>query len=135
MILRASQAVSPILEQVSDDEAVEEFEERTFDDEEEDHCVSHLIDDESKIAREARQVRRQRHEHRPPSVEEMQEHLRTHLPHGSWCQHCVSGRGVSSQHRRRVCGEDSVEVATVAGDYCLRNTPGEDSIPVLVMRD
>ena len=49
---------------------------------------------------------------------------------------CVAGRGVSTQHRRRTPGEDSVEVATVAVDYCfLRNTPGEDSIHVLVLRD
>ena len=48
----------------------------------------------------------------------------------------MSGRGVSTQHRRRNLGEDSVEVATVAVDYCfLRNTTGEESIPVLVMRD
>ena len=48
----------------------------------------------------------------------------------------MSCRGVSTQLRRRDLGEDSVEVATVAVDYCfLRNTPGEDSIPVLVMRD
>ena len=61
--------------------------------------------------------------------------MRTHLPHRSWCQHCVSGRGVGTQHQRRTLSEDSVEVATVAVDYCLRNTPGKDSIPVLVMRD
>ena len=67
-------------------------------------------------------------------MEEIQEHLRTHVPYRSRCQHCVSGRGVSTQHRRRIPGKDSVEVATVAVD-CLRNTPGEDSIPVLVMRD
>ena len=48
----------------------------------------------------------------------------------------MSGRGVSTQHRWRTPGEDSVEVATVAADYCfLRNTPGEESIPELVMRD
>ena len=63
-------------------------------------------------------------------------HLRTHLPYRSWCPHCVSGRGVSSQHRRRDPGEDQVDVATVALDYCsLRNMPSGECIPVLVMRD
>ena len=47
----------------------------------------------------------------------------------------VCGRGVNTQHRQRTPDEDSVEVATVAVDNCLRNTPGEDSILVLVLRD
>ena len=81
--------------------------------------VLHGIDDESEIKREARQLRQQRHAHRPPNVEEIQEHLRAHLPYRSWCQHCVSGRGVGTQHQRRTLSEDSVEVATVAVDCCL----------------
>ena len=125
-----------MLKQVSDEEEFQEIEESTSDDEEQDPSVLHGIDDQSETEREARQLRRQRHAHRPPTVEEIQEHLRTHLPNRSWCQHCVSGRGVSTQHRRRNLGEDSVEVATGAVDYCfLRNTTGEESIPVLVMRD
>ena len=125
-----------MLKQVSDEEEVQEIEESTSDDEEQDPSVSHGIDDESEIGREARQLRRQRRAHCPSTVEEIQEHLRTHLPYKSWCHHCVSGRGVSTQHRGRSPGEDSVEVAAVAVDCCfLRNTPGEESIPVLVMRD
>ena len=92
MISRASRAVSPVLEQLSDEEGVQEIEESTSDDEEQDQCVLHGIDDESEIEREARQLRGQRHAHRPPTVGEMQEHLRTHLPYWSWCQHCASGR-------------------------------------------
>ena len=78
-----------------------------------------VIDEESEIEREARQVRRQRHAHRLPRMDKMQEHLRTHLPNRSWCQHCVSGRGVSTQHRRRTPSQDSIEVATVAADYVM----------------
>ena len=125
-----------MLEQVSDAEEIQDVEESTSGDEEQDPCVSHGIDDESEVEREAQKLRRQRHAHRPPTVEDMQELLRTHLPYRSCCQHCVSGRGVSSQHRGRNPGEDSVEVATVAVHYSfLRNMPGEDSIPVLVLRD
>ena len=81
------------------------------------------FDVDSETERETRQVRRQRRAHRPPTSEEIQEHLRTHLPY-------------RSQHRRRDPGEYQVDVATVALDYCfLRNMPGEESIPVLVMRD
>ena len=103
-----------MLKQVSDEEEVQELEESTSDNEEQDPCVSHRIDHDSEVERGARQLRRPRRAHRPPTVEEMQEHLRSHLPYKFWCQHCVSGRGVSTQHRRRNPGEDSVEVATVA---------------------
>ena len=136
VISRASRAVSPLLEQVSDAEEVQEIEESPSNDEEQDQCVLLWIDDESEIERERRPLRRQRHSHRLPTSSEMKEHLRTHLPYRSWCQHCVSGRGVGTQRRRRNPGEDSVEVAIVAVDHCFfRNTPGEESIPVLVMRD
>ena len=97
MILRASRAVSSTQEQVFGEEEVEEIEERTSDHEEEDHCVLHGIDDESEIQRVARQLRRQRHAYPPPKVEEIQEHLRTHLPFRSWCQHCVSGRSIDRE--------------------------------------
>ena len=87
---------------------------------------------------------RERHENSVDNVmrivllqwQAMKEHLRTHLSFRSWCQHCVSGRGVSAQHRRRTPGKNSVEVATVAADRCFfRNTPNEESIPELVVRD
>ena len=81
MTSRASRAVNPMMEQVSNEEEVQEIEESTSDDDEQDHCVSHGIDDESVIEREARQLRRQRHAHRPPTVEHMREHLRTHRPY------------------------------------------------------
>ena len=55
-----SRAVSPRLEQVSDEEDVQESEESTSDDEEEDPCVLYGIADESEIEREARQLREQR---------------------------------------------------------------------------
>ena len=121
---------------MSDEEEVQEIEESTSGDEEQDPCVLHGMDEESAVEREAKKLRRHRHAHRPPTVEEMREHLRTHLLYRSWCQHCGSGRGVSTQHQRRSYVDDSVEVATVAVDYCfLRNTPGEILIFVLIMRD
>ena len=60
-------------------------------------------------------------------------------PHASPVQELVSTLCVwswSPHHRRRTSGEDSVEVATFAVDDCfLRRPPGEESMPVLVMRD
>ena len=117
-------------------EEVKEIGESTSDDEEQDPSVSHGIDDESEIERGTPTPSTTSVHIVPPTVEETQEHLRTHLPYRSWCQHCVSGRGVSTQYRGRSPGEDSVEVAAVAVDCCfLRSTPGEESILVLVMRD
>ena len=45
---------------VSDEEDVQESEESTSDDEEQDPCVLHGIDDESEIEREARQLGEER---------------------------------------------------------------------------
>ena len=28
-----------------------------------------------------------------PSSQEVQEHMKTHIPYRSWCAHCVRGRG------------------------------------------
>ena len=133
-----SRAVSPRVGKVSEeveggDSDVNECSSES--NEEEQHALQGF-DVDSETERETRQVRHQRRAHRPPTSEEIQEHLRTHLPYRSWCPHCVSGRGVSSQHRRRDPGKDQVDKATVALDCCfLRNMPGEESIPVLVMRD
>ena len=84
--------------------------------------------------RETRQVRRQGRAHRLRTSEEVQEHLRTHFPHRSWCARCVSGCGVSGQCRRR----DPVDqgyVVTVPLDCFLLKMPGEESTRVLVVRD
>ena len=95
-----SRAVSPRVGKVS--EEVEggdsEVNEGASESNEEEQHALQLFDVDSETERETRQVRRQRRAHRPPTSEEIQEHLRTHLPYRSWCPHCVSGRGVSSQH-------------------------------------
>ena len=36
---------------------------------------------------------------RLPSREEVEEHIRTHIPFRSWCKWCVEGRGRGDQHR------------------------------------
>ena len=38
---------------------------------------------------------------RLPSRQEVQEHELTHIPHRSWCVHCVRGAGRFDAHRRR----------------------------------
>ena len=34
-----------------------------------------------------------------PSSQEVQEHMKTHIPYPSWCAHCVRGRGRNDPHR------------------------------------
>ena len=127
MILRASRAVSSMQEQVFDEKYVQEIEERTCRRRAGPVCYTGMM--MSLRLREARQLRRQRHANRFHTVTGNAKNI----PHTSPVQElvptlCVSS-AVSTQHRRRTPSEDWVEVATVAVDCCLRNTPGEDSIP------
>ena len=36
-----------------------------------------------------------------PSKDEVEEHMKTHLPYRSWCSHCVRGRGRAADHKKR----------------------------------
>ena len=42
-----------------------------------------------------------------PSEEEVKCHELTHLPYGSWCSHCVRGKGKATDHRKQNRDEDS----------------------------
>ena len=74
--------------------------------------------------------------HPPPSHRRRLARTFPHAPlYRYWCQHCVSGRAASTQHRRVHLGEDQVEIAMFAADCFPRNAACGDSIPVSVMRD
>ena len=48
-----------------------------------------------------------------PSSQEVQEHMKTHIPYRSWCAHCVRGRGRRDPHKvRRRKEEDQVIIHT-----------------------
>ena len=36
-----------------------------------------------------------------PTREEIEDHEKHHCPFRAWCRHCVKGRGVNAQHRRK----------------------------------
>ena len=38
---------------------------------------------------------------RMPSKAEWERHIVSHIPFGSWCRHCVSGRGLERRHLGR----------------------------------
>ena len=62
---------------------------------------------------------------RPPTQKEIDEHMATHLPHASWCEICMKGRGRNSPHkrnpqrwdrRRRVADEGGPECSDSEGE-------------------
>ena len=72
-----------------------------------------------------------------PTKKEIEEHEVTHLPPRDWCQHCVAGHGISSQHRSIHESEEDKIGVTIGLDYCfMRETEKEEGIsPILVMYD
>ena len=74
-----------------------------------------------------------------PTRQEKLEHEVTHVPYRSWCDHCVRGKGRSTQHRYESVREDGVPV--IGMDYCfLSKKDGEDifsksEVTVLTMKD
>ena len=60
-----------------------------------------------------------------PTKADIEEHFPVHLNYRSWCPHCVSGRGLSTQHRS-VAGP--VEDVTWHMDYCFSGDKAEDSM-------
>ena len=69
-----------------------------------------------------------------PSLQEIQDHLRNHLPFRSWCPHCISGRGAALPHLTRK--HDTPTVPTLHLDYAfLSGEEGRaDESPVIVCR-
>ena len=49
-----------------------------------------------------------------PSQEEVDEHMKSHIPYRSWCHHCVAGRGVNDSHIR---GSEESDVPVIGMDY------------------
>ena len=58
---------------------------------------------------------------RKPSVQEVEDHYRTHVPCRSWCPHCVRGSGKDLDHRKAVGEERKVS------EYCFDDCfPGDE---------
>ena len=54
---------------------------------------------------------------RKPTVQEVDDHNRTHLPYRNWCPHCVQVKGKDLDHRKSVEGERGL--AEFSFDYCF----------------
>ena len=57
------------------------------------------------------------HNPRLPSRQEVEEHELTHLPHRSWCTHCVRGTCTNKHHRTVDRSGDPPAVPRVSMDY------------------
>ena len=63
------------------------------------------------------------------------DHYITHVPYRSWCPHCVAAAAKASPHKK-VDGEKENSVPSQHVDYWfMRDQPGGESIPVVVMKD
>ena len=70
-----------------------------------------------------------------PSAEEMEAHMRTHIPYRRWCEYCVRGKCKNPGHRQN---KDKIrEVPMISYDYMQQKTKegkeeGIKSLPILV---
>ena len=73
-----------------------------------------------------------------PTPEEVAEHNLCHLPHRTWCRHCVAGRGKADQHRRV---EERPRKLMIHADYGFLGEKAEvdlideRNIPFIVVKD
>ena len=58
---------------------------------------------------------------REPSMKQKEAHGATRIEYEEWCDHCVHGRGISSQHRIETGKKVDAETigTTVSLDYCF----------------
>ena len=68
-----------------------------------------------------------------PSQAEVEEHMLTHVPFRSWCEHCVPGRGEDSLHFRN---KDEPKELELHMDFCsVGDKSRERKITILVARE
>ena len=68
-----------------------------------------------------------------PSRAEMEQHMLTHVPFRSWCEHCVKGRGEGMRHQKV---EDVPEQTEVHLDFCFMGDEGQEKkLSILAVRE
>ena len=109
------------------------------------------LNDDEKKRKEAKQTQRTKNRSRrkanvnaevyKPTEEEREQHEILHCPFRSWCKHCVRGRGMNSQHKKKIARkeeeENSNEVPRVSMDYFFMSKADEEAKdnPIIVMVD
>ena len=98
-----------------------------------------VMDDKEEPSEESRPVEGGQSRVVMPTLKERQEHERTHLPHRSWCRHCVAARAGNPAHGGRrfpTAIEEDKDTKQVSCDYCfMRDQPGMESAKILVSKD
>ena len=59
-----------------------------------------------------------------PSQEEVDQHMLTHIPYRSWCDHCGRGRAVNDHHKKSSGQESSIPVISI--DYAYFGETSEE---------
>ena len=72
-----------------------------------------------------------------PSKEEVEEHMLTHMPYRSWCEHCVKGKAKGKPHARANREEGETPVVSIDYMFMSDNQEQEEErgMPILVMKD
>ena len=70
---------------------------------------------------------------RRPTQAEIDLHNTCHSPFRSWCKHCLKGKGVSDQHRRR--NPELRDKPMISIDYAFLTSIESDTLPILVYKD
>ena len=125
-----SQSVSPILTNVTMKEKADSVEGPL-------PAAAAAEDEECGVCGEELGVNQVRSKRGPsePTADEIKDHYLTHVPYRSWCPHCVAAAAKASPHKK-VDGEKENSVPSQHVDYWfMRDQPGGESIPVVVMKD
>ena len=105
----------------------------------EDEMDEEIMDDKEEQSEESRAVRVGQEKSVTPTLAQREEHERTHIPHRSWCRHCVAAPASNPAHRGRKftkAVEDDKDVKQVSYDYCImRDQWGMDSETILASKD
>ena len=70
---------------------------------------------------------------RKPTQAEIDRHNASHSPFRDWCEHCLKGKAVEDQHRRR--NKDIREKPIIAIDCAFLTSVESDTLPILVFKD
>ena len=79
------------------------------------------IGERTRAEKEEERVKRM-HDPRKPTVQEVEDHNRTHLPYRNWCPYCVQAKGKDLDHRKSIKEERGL--AEFSFDYCF---PADES--------
>jgi hypothetical protein len=97
-------------------------------------CVDSESDDDELEGETGRRMTTRMPDPCKPSLNEIAEHDKTHLPYRNWCRHCVFGRGKEMPHRR---SKEKPGMPEVHFDFFFvgrANEPGE-TLPILCARE